>query len=78
MMTTIGQTMPAGAAIPGLLDRERIIAAFRQTLGRGPSEKELAIAMDFVKASESGPDGHEAWAGLQRTLFGSVDFRTLR
>lgn len=26
MMTTIGQTMPAGAAIPGLLDRERIIA----------------------------------------------------
>jgi MFS family permease len=26
-MTTIGQTMPAGAAIPGLLDRERIIAA---------------------------------------------------
>jgi hypothetical protein len=27
MMTTIGQTMPAGAAIPGLLDRERIIAA---------------------------------------------------
>src|SRR5690348_3969032 len=27
MMTTIGQTMPAGAAIPGLLDRERIIAS---------------------------------------------------
>ena len=27
MMTTIGQTMPAGVAIPGLLDRERIIAA---------------------------------------------------
>ena len=26
MMTTIGQTMPAGAAMPGLLDRERIIA----------------------------------------------------
>src|SRR5215472_5840903 len=26
IMTTIGQTMPAGAAMPGLLDRERIIA----------------------------------------------------
>ena len=26
MMTTFGQTMPAGAAMPGLLDRERIIA----------------------------------------------------
>lgn len=64
--------------LPATGPRERIIVAFRQTLGRGPSEKELAIAMDFVKASGSGPDGHEAWAGLQRTLFGSVDFRTLR
>src|SRR5215469_2550537 len=26
IMTTIGQTMPAGAGMPGLLDRERIIA----------------------------------------------------
>lgn len=64
--------------LPATSPRERITAAFRQTLGRGPSEKELAIAMDFVKASKSGPDGHDAWAGLQRTLFGSVDFRTLR
>jgi hypothetical protein len=26
MMTSVGQTMPAGAAMPGLLDRGRIIA----------------------------------------------------
>jgi hypothetical protein len=55
---------------------ERVVLAFRRTLGREPAAEELNLAIDFV--GEDQMNDAEAWAGLQRALFGSVDFRFLR
>ena len=55
---------------------KRIELAFRRTLGRPPSSEELELARGFVSDTQAGDA--EAWAGLQRALFGSVDFRYLR
>jgi hypothetical protein len=55
---------------------ERIELAFRRTLGRLPSAEELDLARGFISDTQVGDT--EAWAGLQRILFGSVDFRYLR
>ena len=55
---------------------KRIELAFRRTLGRPPSSEELELARGFV--SDTQGSDIEAWAGLQRALFGSIDFRYLR
>jgi hypothetical protein len=55
---------------PGAND-ERIVAAFRRTLGRAPSSTELAKCRRFLGAEPS----LEQWAELQQTLFACLDFR---
>lgn len=55
---------------------EGIELAFRRTLGRPPSSEELDLARGFISDTQAGDA--QAWAGLQRILFGSVDFRYLR
>ena len=57
-------------ALPGGND-DRIVAAFRRTLGRAPSARELEKCRRFLGAEPS----LEQWAGLQQTLFECLDFR---
>jgi hypothetical protein len=50
---------------------ERIVAAFRRSVGRAPSGSELAKCRKFL-----GPEPSlEQWAQLQQTLFECLDFR---
>ena len=61
-------------------DRERVVVAFRKTLGRTPKAKEVDLALRFLRESgdTAESDDAEAWSALQRALFASVDFRFLR
>jgi len=60
----------------GLVDQ-----AYHESLGRGPTPRELRLASDFVAVSESEPDKDakrlENWALLIQALFASADFRYL-
>jgi hypothetical protein len=51
----------------------RIQTAYRQILGRPPSEKETAICERFL-AHSTAPEA-EVWAQLYQMLFASIDFR---
>jgi hypothetical protein len=56
-------------------DDDRIVDAFRQTLGRRPSPAEIEKCRRFLA---SGPAGNvELWTLLHQTLFACVDFRYL-
>ncbi len=61
-------------------DEERVVTAFRKTIGRKPSLSETRMALSFLR--EMGDteqiDKAEAWAALQKSLFACVDFRFLR
>ena len=61
-------------------DRERVDLAFRRSLGREPSETEASLAVQFLRETGDPEDGDDlhAWTALQRSLFGTVDFRFLR
>lgn len=65
---------------PAENDRHRVELAFRRTVGRFPSEDELAMAMEFLEDSgePAEADDADAWAALQRVLFASLDFRFLQ
>jgi hypothetical protein len=54
-------------------DEERITRAFLTTFGREPSEKERALAKQYIT---TGPR-EESWSQLYQSLFGSMDFRYL-
>ncbi len=53
-------------------DREKLVRAYRLTLGRPPTEAETAVALRHL--SKPGNAG-EAWAALFHALFASVEFR---
>lgn len=56
-----------------------IKAVFLNTLARNPTSEELALTLQFIKQDpewETNPVA--AWTALQRSLFGSIDFRYLR
>ncbi len=61
-------------------DRSRVDLAFRRSLGRTASESEIALAIQFLRDSGDTESEDEifAWTALQRSLFGTVDFRFLR
>jgi hypothetical protein len=61
-------------------DDERIEHAFRETLGRKPSRRELTLARSTVHPPRSDENHIEAnrqaaWAQLYQGLFSCVDFR---
>jgi hypothetical protein len=67
-----------------LTDEQLIEQAFRQTLGRRPSEDEQRIARAAVAAEADRPDGRDLdetrlakWERLYQGLFGCIDFRYL-
>ncbi len=60
-------------------DEARVEAAFRRTLSRGVSEEEMLIALKYLNPGNGAGEAQaDVWAGLQRALFGSIDFRFLR
>jgi hypothetical protein len=61
-------------AIEGLDDARRLDAAYRQALGRLPTERERELALGYLAGSTEG-NRAAAWERLQQTLFASLDFR---
>ena len=71
-------------ASDALTDDERILEAFRETLGREPSDNERQIARAAVAGGPGGPGSGETaaarlakWQKLYQGLFGCIDFRYL-
>ncbi len=60
----------------GLTDEQRLMFAYRTTLGRSPTAREQAIALRVVAPSaENTAPSPIAWERLFQALFASVDFR---
>jgi len=63
---------------PGEDDRRRVSLAFHLTLGRGPTDEELNLTiqyLDEVRQSAAETSLAEAYARLFHSLFGTLDFR---
>lgn len=61
-----------------LTDEQRVVAAYRTTLGRDPTPRELKISVRVVSPSaENTTPSPIAWERLFQALFASVDFRYL-
>ncbi len=60
--------------LPGT-DAERLVAAFRKTLGRAPTPEELDKCRRYLAGT--GSPSLETWTQLQQTLFACIDFRYL-
>ena len=63
-------------------DMARVERAYRRALGRPPTERERALARQFVSDGEGGATAEgaarlEAWSQLHQALFASMDFRYL-
>ncbi len=71
------RTLGSGAAD----DTARLDRAYRVALGRVPTAKERALALQFVSGASSEGTGEaaraDAWAQLHQSLFACVDFRYL-
>ena len=71
------RTLGSGAAD----DSARLDRAYRVALGRVPTAKERALALQFVSGASSEGTGEvaraDAWAQLHQSLFACVDFRYL-
>lgn len=63
-------------AEPQRSEPDRVDAAFRRTLGRGPSAAEQAVALDVVSMHGAAPaDALAAYTELFHLLFAALDFR---
>ena len=59
-----------------LIDEQRVVAAYRTTLGRPPTARERELALRIVTPSAENPTPSPiAWERLFQALFASVDFR---
>jgi hypothetical protein len=57
---------------------ERITLAYRRTLGRPPSDGELALTRHHLQSSRQADANEvEVWTEFVQALFGSLDFRYL-
>lgn len=71
-----------GSAAARADDTEALVKqAYRETLGREPTDREVRLAKDFVTVSPGDTDKtaktQENWSLLMQALFASVDFRYL-
>ena len=63
-------------AQPDLTDEQRVVTAYRSTLGREPTRRERDLALRIVTPSaENKVPSPIAWERLFQALFASVDFR---
>jgi hypothetical protein len=56
-------------------DARRLDIAYRNALGRLPSERERQIALGYLRGAETSEQRAAAWERLCQTLFACVDFR---
>jgi hypothetical protein len=56
-------------------DARRLAFAYRNALGRLPSERERQIALDYMRGAKTSEQRVAAWERLCQTLFACVDFR---
>lgn len=73
----------AAQIVAGELSQEaRLDLAYREALGRSPSEREKQLALQFLNesfsASSTPQEQKELWSRLYQVLFGCVDFRYLK
>jgi hypothetical protein len=71
------------AASPGARDAERVVLAYRRTLGRPPTAAESELALQYLAEAHAGGEAGaeerrvQACARLQQVLFACVDFQYL-
>ena len=58
-------------------DHERLVLAYKVTLGRIPSEAEKSLALAYLKKQDGDTNQQEAWGGILHGLFACLDFRYL-
>ena len=63
--------------LKGLDDEQRIIQAYKITLGRNPSEAEKSLALSYLDKHDGGTNQQDAWGGILHGLFACLDFRYL-
>ena len=61
----------------GLDDRQRLVFAYKTTLGRIPSDGEKSLALAYLKKHGGSTDKQDAWGGILHGLFACLDFRYL-
>ncbi len=61
-------------ALPGLDDSRRLNRAYREALGRLPTERERRLALEFL-GGVAADQRRAAWGQLMQVVFGCVDFR---
>jgi len=61
----------------GLDDRQRLVFAYKTTLGRIPSDGEKSLALAYLKKHGGSTNQQDAWAGVLHGLFACLDFRYL-
>jgi len=61
----------------GLDDRQRLVFAYKTTLGRIPSDGEKSLALAYLKKQGGSTNQQDAWSGVLHGLFACLDFRYL-
>jgi hypothetical protein len=61
----------------GLDDRQRLVFAYKTTLGRIPSDGEKSLALAYLKKQGRSTNQQDAWGGVLHGLFACLDFRYL-
>jgi len=61
----------------GLDDRQRLVFAYKTTLGRIPSDGEKSLALAYLKKQGGSTNQQDAWGGILHGLFACLDFRYL-
>jgi hypothetical protein len=61
----------------GLDDQQRLVFAYKTTLGRIPSDGEKSLALAYLKKHGGSTDQQDAWGGILHGLFACLDFRYL-
>jgi hypothetical protein len=63
--------------VKGLDDQQRLVFAYKTTLGRIPSDGEKSLALAYLKKHGGSTNQQDAWAGVLHGLFACLDFRYL-
>jgi len=63
--------------VEGLDDQQRLVLAYKTTLGRNPSEVEKSLALAYLKSHGKESNEQEVWGGILHGLFACLDFRYL-
>jgi hypothetical protein len=61
----------------GLDDQQRLVLAYKTTLGRIPSDEEKSLALAYLKKQGGSTNQLDAWGGILHGLFACLDFRYL-